>query len=328
MTFDTASLFQRFYQDLERHGLSKYRKQFEGIIQTEFNVQRHRELENWLSALASLPEVQSHDLDFKHSVSLHARAEINATQSEQLKNACSKLIPWRKGPFHLFGLDIDTEWRSDWKWDRVVPHLSSLKNRKVLDVGCGSGYHCWRSFGEDAQWVVGIDPSPRFVVQFQIVKRFAEQSPVHVLPLKLEDMPTRMNFFDTTFSMGVLYHRTSPIDHLKELRDTLRSGGELILETLVIEGAENEVLVPSDRYAQMRNVWFIPSVPELTKWMEKCGFKNVRCVDLNYTSLDEQRTTEWMPSHSLKEFLDPNERTKTIEGYPAPLRAVMIAERK
>ena len=44
------------------------------------------------------------------------------------------------------------------------------------------------------------------------------------------------------------------------------------------------------------------------------------------TSLDEQRRTDWMTSESLAEFLDPNDRSKTIEGYPAPLRAVLTAK--
>ncbi|PMC22346.1 tRNA 5-methoxyuridine(34)/uridine 5-oxyacetic acid(34) synthase CmoB, partial [Klebsiella aerogenes] len=44
--------------------------------------------------------------------------------------------------------------------------------------------------------------------------------------------------------MGVLYHRRSPLDHLWQLKDQLAPGGELVLETLVIEGDENTVLVP------------------------------------------------------------------------------------
>ena len=49
-------------------------------------------------------------------------------------------------------------------------------------------------------------------------------------------------------------------------------------------------------------------------------------VDLNQTSLEEQRATEWMRFNSLKDFLDPDDVNKTAEGYPAPLRAVIVAE--
>jgi tRNA (mo5U34)-methyltransferase len=136
-----------------------------------------------------------------------------------------------------------------------------------------------------------------------------------------------LNAFDTVFSMGVLYHRRSPLEHLWQLKDQLVSEGELVLETLVVEGDENTVLVPGDRYAQMRNVYFIPSAPALKQWLEKCGFVDVRIVDMNVTSTEEQRRTEWMTTESLAEFLDPNDSSKTIEGYPAPLRAVLIAKK-
>jgi len=105
------------------------------------------------------------------------------------------------------------------------------------------------------------------------------------------------------------------------------SEGELVLETLVVDGDENTVLVPGDRYAQMRNVYFIPSAPALKQWLEKCGFVDVKIVDMNITSTDEQRRTEWMTTESLADFLDPADASKTVEGYPAPLRAVLIAKK-
>ena len=46
------------------------------------------------------------------------------------------------------------------------------------------------------------------------------------------------------------------------------------------------------------------------------------------TSTDEQRATKWMTNHSLIDFLDPNNKSLTIEGYPAPKRAVFIATKK
>nr|WP_169730591.1 DUF1698 domain-containing protein [Carnimonas nigrificans] len=43
---------------------------------------------------------------------------------------------------------------------------------------------------------------------------------------------------------------------------------------------------------------------------------------------DEQRSTEWMTFQSLKDFLDPEDQHKTIEGYPAPRRALLVATRE
>jgi tRNA (mo5U34)-methyltransferase len=174
--------------------------------------------------------------------------------------------------------------------------------------------------------VIGIDPSPRFVVQFYMMKHFLGDIDVDVLPIGIESLPHDLQSFDTTFSMGVLYHRRSPMDHLRELKATLSSGGQLVLETLLIDGELGEVLVPEGRYAMMNNVWFLPSADTLISWLSKCGFRNPRVVDIAPTTVEEQRATEWMTFHSLADFLDPNDSNKTIEGHPAPLRGVFVAE--
>ena len=253
------------------------------------------------------------------------------TINSQIKLGLQQLGPWRKGPFQFFDTHIDTEWRSDWKWQRIASHLAPLEGRTILDVGCGSGYHMWRMLGAGAYRVVGVDPSRLFLSQFQAFKQYAQSGQdkplnIDLLPLKMEDVPRPLKAFDTTFSMGVLYHRKSPIDHLAELKDTLKPGGQLVLETLVIEGELGEVLMPEDRYAQMRNVWFLPSCDTLLLWARRAGFKNPRIVEKNITSLEEQRSTDWMQYQSLTDFLDAEDKTKTREGYPAPLRATLIAE--
>ena len=179
--------------------------------------------------------------------------------------------------------------------------------------------------GAGAHLAVGIDPMQLFLCQFEAVRKLlGNDQRAHLLPLGIEQLPA-LAAFDTVFSMGVLYHRRSPLEHLWQLKDQLVSGGELVLETLVIEGDENAVLVPGDRYAQMRNVYFIPSALALKNWLAKCGFVDIRIADVCVTTTEEQRRTEWMTTESLAEFLDPDDRTKTIEGYPAPIRAVLIA---
>lgn len=296
-------------------------------IEAGLNPARYGDLPGWLEALEQLPELTPSRVTLDGEVRVGEQADVSPEQQSQLRQALERLIPWRKGPYWLYGLHLDTEWRSDWKWDRVQPYLAPLHNRLVLDVGCGNGYHCWRMLGEGAARVIGIDPSPRFVVQFEAIKRLiGGQPPVDVLPVGIEALPPNLGAFDTVFSMGVLYHRRSPMDHLRELKDALRPGGQLVLETLVIAGEQGEVLVPEGRYAKMNNVWFLPSGPSLASWLRKCGFRNPRMVDFCPTTTEEQRSTHWMRFHSLAEFLDPEDPGKTAEGHPAPIRAVFVAE--
>lgn len=289
------------------------------------------------ASVARLPELTVNNVDLDSDV-LTIEASLNESQRNQTMALLKQLMPWRKGPFQIggqigndeSGIKIDTEWHSDWKWQRVAPHLSMLKGRRVLDVGGGSGYHGWRMAGASADTVIIIDPSCLFYHQFMAIRHFvgaADDYRTHYIPVPLEALPEHSQLFDTVFSMGVLYHRQSPFEHLQQLKGQLVKGGELVLETLVIEGDANTVLVPHDRYAQMNNVYFLPSVAALIGWLEKAGFTEVRCVDVAVTSTEEQRKTEWMTYHSLADFLDPNDSTKTVEGYPAPMRATIIAKK-
>lgn len=318
--------FGNFYQLIAKSPLSHWLETLPAQIAAWQREQLHGHFKNWDRSVEHLPSLKPETLDLLHSVTADS-AHLSERQRGGIESLLRNLMPWRKGPYSLYGVNIETEWRSDWKWERVLPHISSLAGRTVLDVGCGSGYHMWRMIGAGANLVVGIDPMQLFLCQFEAVRKLlGDDQRAHLLPLGIEQLP-ELKAFDTVFSMGVLYHRRSPLDHLLQLKNQLVSGGELVLETLVVEGGDLEVLVPGERYAQMRNVYFIPSTGALKSWMEKCGFEDVRIVDYSVTSTDEQRRTDWMTSESLAEFLDPNDPTKTVEGYPAPLRAVLVARK-
>ena len=297
-------------------------------IKHGLSTQRHGELPNWQSLIKNLPDHKVTSVDLSaDKVRAGETGDIDSSQRQALIEQLKQLQPWRKGPYDIFGIDIDTEWHSDWKWNRLKDHIKPLTGKTVLDVGCGNGYHCWRMKGAGAERVIGIDPTPLFVMQFQALKKYLGEQQVDVLPVGIDDVPEQLQAFDTVFSMGVLYHRRSPLDHILQLKNCLKPGGELVLETLVIDGDENDVLVPEDRYAQMKNVWFIPSTKHLERWMQRCKLKNIRVVDVNQTTLEEQRATPWMTNQSLEDFLNPEDINETIEGYPAPKRAVVIAEK-
>ncbi len=321
-----TQFFNSFYSQIAQNRLAHWLDVLPNQLNTWYKSNLHGEFKDWVKNIELLPEVEPGLINIADKVSVGDTDTMSDGLRKKTKHHLMQMKPWRKGPYHLHGLHVDTEWRSDFKWDRLLPHISDLKDRYVLDVGCGSGYHLWRMKGEGAKFVVGIDPTQLFLAQFWAVQHFIQDQNVNLLPLGIDDLPA-LNSFDTVFSMGVFYHRKSPFDFLQQLRNQLTDGGELILETLIIEGDENTVLVPQERYAQMRNVWFIPSAKALESWLKKVGFSNIRLVNIDQTSLDEQRKTEWIDTQSLSDFLDPNDPNKTIEGYPAPLRAIFIANK-
>lgn len=318
--------FESFFDHINRTRFRDWAPDFKAAIDDALGPNRHGDFHKWLAGLNALPEITIDKVQLNiDRVTAGSMDCCDDATRERLRAALMQLHPWRKGPFEIAGLHIDTEWRSDWKWQRLATEVSDLKHRKILDVGCGSGYHLWRMVGEGAGLVLGIDPSQLFLCQFHAVKHYVGPRPAYLLPIGIEQMPKKMRAFDTIFSMGVLYHRRSPMDHLLELRELLVPGGELVLETIVVEGPLGYSLVPRGRYSRMGNVWFLPSPPTMEQWLEKCGFRDIRLVDMGQTSLAEQRATEWMTFQSLADFLDPQDRNKTIEGYPAPTRAVFVA---
>ncbi len=318
--------FRDFFARIEDNDLIKLGPDLQVVLDAKLKGNLHGNLSKWLEVINSLPDAVPSKIDFNlDAVTIGLEDDMSPEDRDELRDGLMQFKPWRKGPFQLFGIDIDTEWRSNLKWDRVANVISPLDGRLVLDVGCGNGYYAWRMLGAGARFVVGIDPSWQFLMQHMAFAKYIERPDFHLLPLTLEDFPKKYPLFDTVLSMGVLYHRRSPLDHILELGAVLRKGGELVLETIVVDGDDGYSLLPEGRYAKMNNVWFLPSCLTLKSWIERCGFADVKIADVSTTLPEEQRATEWMSFESLDDYLDPDDSSKTVEGYPAPKRAILTA---
>lgn len=280
---------------------------------------RHGDLSRWLEVLKDLPQIQN--VRFRCGEVVHTSSPEKLACSDRaiLDHAVRALIPWRKGPFSFFDIEIDAEWRSDYKWSRLAKHVD-LKSKRVLDVGSGNGYFGYRMLEAGAKSVTGLDSSILAVMQNALINHYASQENV-VLPLRFET-GSWIQDYDIVFSMGVLYHQRDHDSHLRELQRSLRVGGTLVLESIV---AENP-LYPTDRYARMRNVWCIPSVSTITQALAKLGFTNRRVVSVSATTSKEQRRTKYMPFESLADALSATDPSVTVEGHPAPQRAIILAE--
>ena len=253
------------------------------------------------------------------SVKLDDIIEIKTQENPKILELAKMLKPWRKGPFKINDIFIDSEWRSYIKWNSLKPHLN-LENKDILDVGCNNGYYMFRMLEMNPKSITGFDPSALFNLQFEFINSFIK-SEIEYKLLGVEHIPYYEKKFDVIFCMGVLYHRRDPIDMLKELKAGLKNQGEVILDTLIIEGTEEIVLSPM-RYAKMKNVYFIPTLKALLNWIERAKFSSVEFIGKRYTTTNEQRKTEWIEGESLESFLN-KDQTKTIEGYEPPLRVYL-----
>lgn len=279
----------------------------------------HGDLARWLAMIDSLPASEPW-VELNGATPALGRPVDNP---DQLTAKLMQLHPWRKGPLLLGGVKIETEWRSDWKWNRIAPQLD-LAGQRVLDIGCGNGYFGLRMLAAGAKLVVGIDPTLVFVMQWLAMQKLSPGLDNYVLPLGIEDLPEKVEHFDSVFSMGVLYHRHRPVQHLQQLKALVRPGGRIVLETLILEGAGKQVLVPDGRYCRMRNVHLIPTLATLQGWLEEAGLTAGQVLDVSKTTTDEQRSTDWMTFESLGEGLDQSDQALTVEGHPAPVRAALL----
>lgn len=314
---------------LEQCGLGDWDPVVPERVAAAIAPERHGELPAWQSSLAELAELPRAVFEpGDPAVRGGDRSTLSVGERNTLERALLELCPWRKGPFSIHGIEIDAEWRSDLKWQRLQAAGIDLRDARILDVGCGNGWYAWRMLAAGARCVIGVDPTLKNVMQAWAMEHCLQPPSPLILPLPLEALPKGSGDFDRVFSMGVLYHRRSPIDHLMDLHAHLAAGGSLILETLVIQGSMDRCLCPQERYARMRNVWFIPSESMLLSWLVRCGFEDVKLVDSTTTTTDEQRPTRWMPFESLTDALDPADPRRTVEGLPAPRRAMVTARRR
>lgn len=285
-------------------------------------IARHGDAPCWSRALSELPQATLLRRDFSDCIAL----DLQDASAQALKDALMQLHPWRKGPFRFAGVSIDAEWCSHLKWQRLAPICAFLPNARVLDVGCGNGYYGWRMLAAGASRVIGVDHNPLCAAQHLAIQRYLKDSRNLVLPLALSEVPSAWREFDLVFSMGVLSHSRNPLSHLGMLYPKLREGGTLVIESLVVGEGTGE-LRPADRYGRMRNVWRLPGATRLQSWLEEAGFVEIQLISVTRTTPDEQRRSAWMRFDSLAESLDLKDSTRTLEGYPAPRRALLTARR-
>ncbi len=264
-------------------------------------------------ALEHLDDVAC-SVDFGDVVSIKGDTLDNTQVYEMAK----MLMPWRKGPFALGDIYIDAEWRSNVKYNLLRPYFD-LKGKKVADIGCNNGYYMFRMLEDEPELLVGFDPSPLYKTQFDFINHYIKSSIVYEL-LGVEHLEFYEQKFDTIFCLGVLYHRSDPVAMLKSLYRGLENKGELILDTFYIDGDEEIALCPKSSYSKIPNIYFVPTIPALKNWCLRAGFASFEVLETSKTDASEQRKTEWIEGQSLEDFLDPEDESKTVEGYPAPQR--------
>ncbi|PLY06676.1 MAG: tRNA 5-methoxyuridine(34)/uridine 5-oxyacetic acid(34) synthase CmoB [Arcobacter sp.] len=286
-----------------------------------------KNVQPWYEQLLKVFEIEKSDLkiDYGDWFSVGKKDNLTAQEFDLIEETAKKLIPWRKGPFNIFGLEIDSEWQSNIKYNLIRPHFN-LKDKIVADIGCNNGYYMFRMLEDKPKKMVGFDPSALTLHQFEFVNHFVKSEIIYEM-LGVEHLEYYEHKFDFIFMLGVLYHRPDPVGTLKSLAKGLNSKGEILIDTFMIDGEDELCLTPNKRYSKIPNIYFIPTISALTNWLSRAGFEDMEVIATTTTTNEEQRKTSWSFEQSLEDFLDPEDFSKTVEGYPAPKRVYMKARK-
>ncbi|GFH58728.1 tRNA (mo5U34)-methyltransferase [Chaetoceros tenuissimus] len=319
--FDTYPVYLDDYLDSKHLGIvCRHRMEIFGDKGFRAGSMSNASLESFnsiASSIQSLPQLDSQTFVVdQNQLILGSESELSAEQMAIFKKCIEALKPWKKGPLKLFGTDIDTEWRSDMKWERLQKALPNMKDKVVCDLGCGNGYFMYRMLEYSPKLVMGIDPNLHAWLEFNLFQRIKRVENVKFEYMRGDIMASLPSMFDVVFCLGVLYHTPDPLTMLKDIHKSMKPKSTLIVDCQGIPGDDDIALFPKKRYTNMKGVYFLPTLSTLKNWLQRANFRNFEVIFSEELSTDEQRTTEWAPVRSLADSLDPNDSTKTIEGYP------------
>ncbi len=279
--------------------------------------------------IEAIGHLRASSCDFNGDIVRIGRAnDLSPAEHRRVKEVLLGFKPWRKGPFSIFDIDIDAEWRSERKWNRLLPELPNLDGKVIADIGCNNGYYMFRMVPHQPAFVLGFEPYPPHYYAFHLLNAFAGQPNLQVELLGIEHLSLFPDCFDVIFCLGILYHRPSPILAIQDLHAALKPGGTLLLESQAIPGDEPVALFPDRTYAKVPGTWFVPTAPCLRNWLNRSGFAEARLFCEHPMSSQEQRRTAWMDFESYEDFIDKRDPGRTIEGYPAPRRVFFRATKK
>ena len=276
-----------------------------------FGNKNDRRIEGWLEILSRLPSTLNTEVELINGINI----DFDIKDNGEIERLLLELIPWRKGPFRINDIFIDSEWDSAKKWKRFQKLNLDLDGKSILDVGSGNGYYAFRMVGMGADKVLCLEPNLVHVSQFSAINHFVNSEKIRMIPERLEESGLANSKFDVIFSMGLLYHQRNPFEHLNNLKDLLADNGKLVLETIISPKEFGIALEPSNgKYASMPNVHFVHTDNGCKSIFRNLSLQVHAESDLAVTNDNEQRSTKWMPFKSFESALNLQNKSLTIEA--------------
>ncbi len=162
--------------------------------------------------------------DFCFIDGIPRQKKIYSSTQEQTKETIA--FKWKKRDTYESSVVSDSA--KEWLQERYsLPGITFedvIKNKTVLDAGCGSGFSSLLLFGDSLNQCryIGADVSSAVDV---VSQRFAEQGiKGEFLQADLMNIPEELGSFDVIFSEGVLHHTDSTEKAIRALVKRIRGG--------------------------------------------------------------------------------------------------------
>lgn len=150
------------------------------------------------------------------------------------------------------------------EWHELKKLLPDFTGQRVLDLGCGFGWHCRYAVGHGAVAALGIDLSQKMIGEAQ--KRNALPQ-IEYRCLAVEDYDFPPEAFDTVISSLVFHYLESFGDICEKVHRTLTPGGAFVFSV------EHPVFT-----AYGTEKWYVGPNGEKLHWPVDCYFSEGRRV--------------------------------------------------
>ncbi|MGE5630683.1 MAG: class I SAM-dependent methyltransferase [Caulobacteraceae bacterium] len=161
-----------------------------------------------------------------------------------------------------YGLDAAGEWHE------LRKMLPDFQGKRVLDLGCGFGWHCRYAIENGAKSVIGVDISQKMLSE---AKKKTESGNIEYICMPIEDIDFPVDSFDVVVSSLVFHYIQSFEDILDKISKCLAKGGDLVfsvehpiftaygVQDWYYDNQGNRLHWPVDRYFDegMRNAVFL-----------------------------------------------------------------------
>lgn len=210
--------------------------------------------------------------------------------------------------------------KSAGEWHAFKKILPNFKNKTVLDLGCGFGWHCQYAIEQGAERVIGVDISQKMLEQAK--KTTSKRIEYH--QSALEDIKFATNSFDIIISSLTFHYIKSWTQMVIKIKNFLRQNGEFIfsIEHPIFTAAGHETWFVDEKGKKLH--WPVDNY--FAEGLRTSNFLGEKVIKYHKTLMTYINT---LIKHGFKieNIIEPKPQShllKTIEGMKDELRRPMM----